>query len=66
MTRPKTEMITKFYQAQKIKPSKGDFVEMLQSDKKMLKIQLSDQEISKLSKSKYKKMVKSAIIIGIQ
>ena len=60
MTRPQTEMINKFSQAQKMKPSKGDFVEMLQSDKNTLKIQVSDKKISKTSK--YKKMVKSAIM----
>ena len=61
LRRPKTELISRFYHAQKLKPSKGDFVTLVENDKKLLKISLSDQEISEISKSKYKQIVKKAI-----
>ena len=51
----------KFYYAQKLKSSKGDFVTLVENDQKLLKINLSDQEISEISKPKYKKIVKKAI-----
>ena len=35
---------------------------MIENDKKLIGISLSDEEISKLSKYKYKKLVKKAIL----
>ena len=62
LRRPTNELISKFYHAQKLKPSKGDFVSLIENDKKMIGISLSNEEISKLSKYKYKKLVKKAIL----
>ena len=61
LRRPKSELIGKVYHAQKIKPSKGDFIEMIESDKKLLKNKLSDDKILRISKYKYKKIIKVAI-----
>ena len=59
--RSKTELINKVYFAQKIKPSKGDFVKQIEEDKKQLKLKLTDTQISCLSKYKYKTIVKRAV-----
>ena len=40
---------------------KSDFVTLVEKDQKLLKINLSDQEISEISKPKYKKILKKAI-----
>ena len=61
LRRPKNELISKFYHAQKLKPSKGDFVNLVDMDKKLLKINLTDDQISSISDSKYKEMIKKAI-----
>ena len=62
LRRPTNELISKFYHAQKLKPSTVDFVSLIENDKKLIGISLSDEEISKLSKYKYKKLVKKAIL----
>ena len=61
LRRPKNELISKVYFAQKFKPSKGDFVKLVEEDRKSLKIELSENQISCLSKYKYNKIVKKAL-----
>ena len=59
--RPKTELIRKFYEAQKSKISKGDWVQMVQENMKQINLEMSDLQISKMSKQKFKKIVKKHI-----
>ena len=61
LRRPEKELIRKFYEAQKSKVSKGDWVNTVQEDLKALKISLNDVEISKLSKHKFKKLLRKKI-----
>ena len=63
LRRFKNELISKFYHAQKQKPSQGDFVNMIDTDKKLFKINLTDGEISSKSdgnKETIKKAIKDA------
>ena len=62
--RPSNELINKFYKAQKLKPSKGDWVKLIENDKQILKIDHEDEEIEKMSKYKFKKFVKKVIAEG--
>ena len=62
--RPYDELIYKFYKAQKLKPSKGDWVNLVENDKQLLKINLGDEEIAKMSKFTFKKFVKKVIAEG--
>ena len=59
--RPETELIRKFYEAQKSKISKGDWVQMVQENMKQINLKMSDLEIAKMSKNKFKKIVKKHI-----
>ena len=54
---PHTELIHKVYEAQKLKQTKGDWYQMIQSEKLKFNINLSDQEIGNMSKSTFKRMV---------
>ena len=57
----KKELLYKFYTAQKLKPNKGDWVEQLGKDKRELGLQLKDEEIIRLSKAKFRGIVKTKI-----
>ena len=52
------ELIKKFYKAQKSQPSKNDWVKTVQDDFKNLSVDLSEEDISKMKKNKFKKIVK--------
>ena len=54
----KSEMIYKVYSAQKLSPVAGDWIEMLDKDKTNFQIKCTDEEISALSKQKFKKFFK--------
>ena len=45
LKRPKTELIRKVYSAQKIKPTKGDFIELVEKDKTRKLQQLANSDI---------------------
>ena len=53
----KNEMIAKAYFCQKMKPVKNDFYSLIQREKKLFNIQYSDEEISSMSKNRFKKIV---------
>ena len=61
LKRPENEVIKKFYNAQKLKPSKNDWVVSVEKDKKELEIKLKDEEIKKYSKHKFKKYLEERI-----
>ena len=51
--RPNEELIFKFYKAQKLKPSRGDWVTLVDKDKQNLNIKIEDDEAEKMSKYKF-------------
>ena len=51
------QLLRKVYNAQKLKPTKGDWYEMIQSEKSKYEMDETDDEISKMSKSKFKRIV---------
>ena len=64
LRRPKKELIRKFYEAQKCKLSKGDWVQMVQENLIEINLEIDDEEISQLSKHKFKKLLKKKISIA--
>ena len=52
-------LLRKFYEAQKNQPVKGDWVNLLEKDKEEFNIYKNDDEIRKMSKYKFKKMIKN-------
>ena len=54
----KSEMIRKVYTAQKLSPVSGDWIEMLETDKKLFHIDLIDEEVEKITKQKCKAFVR--------
>ena len=61
LTRQNGELINRFYNAQKLKPSKNDWVDTVKDDKKELGIELEDKDIKKLSKFKFKQILDDKI-----
>ena len=56
-----SEMIRKIYETQKQIYSAGDFYEIVKNDMSVVGINLSEEEISKMKKQKFKKIVKSHV-----
>ena len=61
LSRKENELIKRFYLAQKSQPSKNDWVNTIKNDLKDCNINITDEEIEKITKYKYKKMIKKAI-----
>ena len=57
------ELTWKVYQAQKVKPNRGDWWQLLQTERENLNIHLSDEEIQKMSREKFKSIVEKNIQI---
>ena len=55
----KSELIQKFFTAQKLNKSKGDWIYQLEQDKKDLDMDLSDVDITYYSEDQFRKVVKS-------
>ena len=55
----KTEMIFKVYKAQKLSPVLGDWVLLLDKDKELFQIKISDEEVAKISRERFKNIVKN-------
>ena len=51
-------MVFKVYTAQKLSPVSGDWIHLLEADKKQFDISFSDTEVSTISKEKFKNYVK--------
>ena len=61
LTRPDDELIYKVYNIQRISPSKGDFFCLLQSEREKYGIQFTDEEISSMSKNRFKQIVNTQV-----
>ena len=61
LKRKDNEVISRVYHAQKEKPLKGDFVELVKSDFDLINEKYDENLIRNMSKSKFKKYVKSKI-----
>ena len=57
LTRDKSELISKVYHSLILKPVKNDWFSMIEHEKKLYNINFTDEEISKMSKKQYKKIV---------
>ena len=55
-------MIQKIFEAQKIKPSPGDFIELVNNDLEMIGLKITEEEMRKISKQKFKKIVKTNVM----
>ena len=53
-----SDMLVKVYNVQKVSHVQGDWIRLLEKDKKMFKINLSDEEVSGMSRYKMKNFVK--------
>ena len=56
-----TEMVRKVYEAQKIDPSPGDFIELVRRDCENIQLNMSDTDISKLPKQRFRAIIKEKI-----
>ena len=55
-------MVRRVYEAQKADPSQGDFTELVANDCEAIELGMSDDEIRRMSKFKFKKVVKSKVL----
>ena len=55
-------MIQKIFEAQKIKPSPGDFIELVKNDMEMIGLKTTEEEMRNISKQKFKKLVKTNVM----
>ena len=62
LRRPNNELIKKFYEAQKCKMSQGDWAETVSENIKELNLNLTDEQISKMLKYKFKMLLKKSIL----
>ena len=56
-----TELISRVYNSQLLSSHPGDWVRLVQQDKSALGLELPDEDIKKLSKNRYKKLVEKKI-----
>ena len=61
LNRPQTEIIRQVYEAQKENPVKGDWVKHVEEDFDMIGVDINENEIETMTKSKYKTIVKNKI-----
>ena len=61
LNRDKSELIHRIYTTQKISNSTGDWVRLVEADKKELGIDLTDKQIQEVSKSSFKTYVKKKV-----
>ena len=54
-----TELVRRVYEAQKNDPSPGDFILLVKSDFARIGVNISDNEISKMKKQQFRKLVKT-------
>ena len=54
-----SEMINKIFETQKQNPSPGDFCEIVKNDMMAIGLKMTEGEISKMKKEKFKTIVKS-------
>ena len=61
LRRNEEELIKKVYQTQKVKTTNGDWFQMIQCEKEKYNIKLTDDEISALSRNKFKSLVEKNV-----
>ena len=61
MQRDETDLLKRFYQAQALCKTKNDWAELIEHEKKKYEIDLTDDEISRLKKNKFKELVEKAV-----
>ena len=61
LNRPESEIIRRVYEVQKNIPTKNDWFGIVQENMRDLEIKLSDEEISEMSKQKFKTIVTTAV-----
>ena len=61
LQKDETEMVRRIYEAQRNDPSPGDFIENVRKDCETIGLEMSDKEISQISKQNFKKIVKLKI-----
>ena len=61
LRRDKKELISRIFYSQKLSPSPGHWVKMVEMDKNKVGLILDDQEIEKMSKSMFQKVVKNKV-----
>ena len=61
LTRSKEELILRVYEAQKCNPSKSDFCLVIEEIKERFEISFNDEEISHMSKSRYKDFINKQV-----
>ena len=61
LSRGKEELIRKIYEAQKRKPVKNDWINIIKRDCEELKITYNESQISSLKKTKFKDIVREKI-----
>ena len=61
LKRSNDEIIRKVYTAQKSNPSKGDWINLVQEDMRIIGLDISDRDIEEMDINKYKDMVKKMV-----
>ena len=59
LSRPKEELISRIYHAQKATPKPGDWCKTVQEDFDVLQLQMTDEDISMMGTNIYKRYIKS-------
>jgi hypothetical protein len=62
LQRDKNEMVRRVYEAQKEDPSSGDFVELVNEDCAAIKLDMTEKDIEKMPKLRFKKIVKAKVL----
>ena len=61
LKREETELVKRIYLEQTKNPKKGDFVELLKEDFKILDMLQNNEKIQKMNKNMYKQMIRKSI-----
>ena len=61
LKRDVTEVTRQIYETQKIDCTKGDFYQLVTKDAKSMEIEINEKEIAQMSKSTYKKFIKTKV-----
>ena len=61
LSRNKDELVYKVYQAQKLKPSKKDFYNMIKSEREYFSLSIDDNDIETMSKRKFKALIDECV-----
>ena len=61
MKKPNNELIKKVYEAQKLKTTKGDWIELIRKDFELIEENFDEDMVKNMTKNKFKKFVKNKI-----